>query len=289
MIGEADRGPSSGDRWEHRPGDWLLLLAVPVVLTAVFVLPEPVKLEYVLAYEQPTIETAFAAHFVHLTVRHLGSNLVAYVLLVALAYLFSQLADRRREFFVTFTTFLLVFPVVLSGLNILFPRPRIGYGFSGIVAAFLGFLPLTLLWFLEERFDGIDSDHAPLLFFLGTGVIAVWGVPATFGSWIGTAIATVAGVLYLHAIAADLTTPKVVASTSPFDDSVAFAGFGVSLFVLLVFAAFPTDPVEGRKIANLLLHLFGYCFGFMVPYATFRLVERHGTVVDELRSRLNNP
>lgn len=250
--------------------DWLVLLAIPSVLIGVSLVPRSIRLGYALAYQQPTLTTMFTAHFVHLSSTHLWTNLLAYALIVPLAYLFSLLADRRTEFYITFVTAVLSFPIALSVVNVVFVRSRIGLGFSGIVASFLGFLPLTLFWFLEARVDGrLAPRHAPVLFFLGTSIVAVWGIPRSPGRAIGAVIAVLAGALYLRRIAVGLAQPHSGIDAASTDGPVTFAGLGLSVFVVFVFAAFPADPTGDGTVVNLLLHLLGYCFGFIVPYTTF--------------------
>lgn len=115
-----------------RASDLAVLLAVPVLLLAIFTLPESTRRSLAFAYADPTAVTAFTAHYVHLDVGHLAGNVAGYALLAGVGYALAVLGDSRRFFLTALATFLLVFPFVLSALNLAVPRDAIGFGFSGI-------------------------------------------------------------------------------------------------------------------------------------------------------------
>jgi hypothetical protein len=50
------------------------LAAVPAAMLAVYVLPPSVKRDLILDYNDPTVLTAYASHFVHLSPNHLFIN-----------------------------------------------------------------------------------------------------------------------------------------------------------------------------------------------------------------------
>lgn len=275
--GEDDTEPFlQAVRARIRVRDVLLLAAVPVVLGGVFLLPVATRQAYVLAYLEPTVTTAFTAHYVHLTGGHLAANLLGYLVVVPIAYLLSLLGGRRREFFMVFVTVLVVFPFVISFLNVLIERPRIGFGFSGLMVAFLGFLPLPITWYLQDRFGGpIHIEQAPFLFLVGIVVIAGWGTPMTDLTLFVLGGALVGGVGYLQSILANIDGSPVVAmrrakrNVGHFE----FAASGLAVFTLLPFAAFPADPLGYGTVMNVYTHLLGYCFGFLVPFVAFILLR----------------
>jgi len=111
--------------------DLLALAAVPVVLGAVFALPESTRRSLAFAYTDPTVRTAFTAHYVHLDVDHLAGNVAGYVVLAGVGYALAVLAGCRRFFMVALATFLAAFPVVLSALNLAVPRNAISLDSPG--------------------------------------------------------------------------------------------------------------------------------------------------------------
>ncbi|MFB6090770.1 MAG: hypothetical protein ABEJ97_06890 [Halobellus sp.] len=263
------------------PADVAFLGSIPLVLVGVFLLPKPVRLSLVLSYLRPTVLTAYTSHFVHLELTHLLSNLLVFLAVVPFAVLVSVRSDRRRQFYLVAFTFLTVFPFVFSGLNVLFPRPRIGFGFSGINLAFVGYLPHVLADRLDREgadLTPIADSFLPLSFFVGTGLIAVR---------LGLSIrGTVPLAAYAPLLAVGLGSLfSIVVFASPiycrlhdgrgslsdlFPPAVAF---GSLVFVLMLVVAFPHVSLTDGRILNLLVHFLGFSFGYIVPYVAFRLLD----------------
>lgn len=254
------------------------MVSVPVVLVGLYLLPESLRRDLVLSYADPTAVTAFAAHFVHLDATFLASNLLLYALVVPMAYLLCLHAGRRREFYVVFATFLLAFPFLLSALNVALPRPRIGYGFSGINTAFFGFLPIALVWYLSRRPGTRTGLHdAPVLFFGCTTLVAVVAVPPSLLSLSVVVSGLLATVAYLGEWMPGIVTLRRELAdgwrTRP--GALGIAAVGASTAVLFPFVAFPAAPAGGGQVVNIYVHLLGYTLGFIAAYVTFVLVERH--------------
>jgi len=153
--------------------------------------------------------TAFTAHYVHLDVGHLAGNVAGYALLAGVGYALAVLGDSRRFFLTALATFLLVFPFVLSALNLAVPRDAIGFGFSGINMALAGLLPLLLGTYARERFHVEGSVRAlPAVFFALVGWIALLALPvSTSGLGLAGLVTGVASGLLavLYASAANLS------------------------------------------------------------------------------------
>jgi len=254
------------------------VIYVPVVLGVVFLLPIEIRRELALVYTEPSLRTMYAAHFVHFEFPHLAANLLVYLLVVPFALAVSVWSGRRRRFYLVAFTVLLAFPLVLSGLNVLFPRPRIGMGFSGLNLAFVGYLPHVLADHVEAEHPAGERSRAALLalaFFVGTAIVTV-RVAASLGGpfrielgWLLTAgagsLAAVVGLaqpvasrLWSQGLAGVHIPPLVV--------------LGSLLFVLLMVVGFPdVSPADG-SVVNIFLHLLGYSFGYIVPYTAFQVV-----------------
>jgi len=259
--------------------DVAFLLAVPLVLVGVFVLPKPVRLSLALSYLEPTVLTAYASHFVHLEFPHLLANLLVFLAVVPFAVLASVKSGRRHRFYLVAFVFLTVFPFVFSGLNVLFPRPRIGFGFSGISLAFVGYLPHALADRLER--DGsasaaVASSLLPAAFFAGTILIALrmWrslgaAPPAARAPLVAAGLGSLLSMLIFARPVYVRIRDRDESLSALCPPSVAF---GALLFVLVVLVGFPNvSPADGT-VLNLFVHFLGYSFGFVVPYATFRVV-----------------
>lgn len=269
---------------QARLGDVILLATVPVALVGLYQLPKSAKLQLALEYLHPTPIAAYTAHFVHLTAGHLAANLVGYLILVPLLYVLAVLADRRRQFLTAFATFLVAFPLALSVLNIVIERPRIGYGFSGIVMAFFGLLPVLLLDYIGVQFsEDVGIEHSPTLFFFGIGIIALWATPLTPITETVALVAGLASAAYLRHLLSDLPATlrggmrRAMARTGYFE----FGIVGLYLFALFPFAAFPRNPVGTGTILNIYTHFLGFGLGYLVSYITFRWVPidmRRGSI-----------
>ena len=260
------------------PLDLAVLLAVPVVLAAAALLPPDARLALAFSYTDPTLRTAFGANFLHVSPDHLLSNLATYALLAPTVYLLSVLSDRRDRFYVVFVSFLVVFPAVLSVLNLAILRRGVLLGFSGVNAAFVGYLPLALAGYLRSVF-GVRAERelAAGLFFLGLALVAVLVVrtPVTYAV---AAVATLAAVGRLRAV--DAGPPRSRDALGAPGEAELAAVAVILLFGGLL-CAFPPDPVVAGAIVNVYVHLVGFALGFIAPFVTFGLapaVERSRAV-----------
>jgi len=258
--------------------DLLVLAAVPAVLGAVFSLPESTRRSLAFAYTDPTVRTAFTAHYVHLDVDHLAGNVAGYGVLAGVGYALAVLAGYRRFFMAALATFLAAFPVILSALNLAVPRNAIGFGFSGINMALAGLLPLLLGVYARERFFPEASLRAlPAAFFLLVGWMALLALPVSEGSLDGPGLAglatAIAGLLLglLYASSAGIRirqalrdTVRVAVSNTGYGDLFAV---GVALAVGYPTVGFPGDPTGTGSVVNLYVHLLGFCLAFIGPFA----------------------
>ncbi|WP_020221939.1 hypothetical protein [Halarchaeum acidiphilum] len=142
----------------------LTVLALPVVVNVgVFFLPHATKARLALNYEHPTLLSIFASSYVHFALEHLVGNLLAYAVGAGLVYLLCVHSRRRGLFYALTVTSLLAFPFVLGALNVALVRPRVGYGFSGVVLSYFGFLPTALYAYVHRHFaDDVGIRHSPL-------------------------------------------------------------------------------------------------------------------------------
>lgn len=254
--------------------DLLLLAAVPAVLVGVYSLPAPTRRAFALTYLDPTPATMFTSHYVHLEVLHLLANVLWFVSVAPLCYALSVLSDRRDQFVVVSVTFLLAFPFVLSALDVALATSAIGYGFSGLNMAFLGYLPVVLVQYSSLYFDvRLKLDHAPLLFFLTTLLLSLWLVPVAPPSAVPAGLALVGVLVYLRSLRRAGVTVSLPSGGPASQRQYALLGaLALYLFVVLPFLAFPRDPTAGATATNLYTHFLGYCLGFITPYLTLRLV-----------------
>lgn len=274
-----------GGLWSTRRGiypfDLVALLAVPIALIGVFLLPTEARQSLVFEYARPTPVTAFASSWVHLGPVHLAVNLLGYLLVAPVAYLLSVASGRRTRFLVVFATFVLAFPALLSYLNLAVFRPAMSAGFSGVVMAFVGYLPLALADYLEDRADvGPSETLAPVLFFLGMGLVAGLSVQSVERDratvLLGTAglvlVAVLSALLYWLSTperATDVVEKMRTAADRPGNlELLVYAG---AVFVSFLFVAFPPNVADGVTVVNVYVHLLGYALGFIATYTTVEI------------------
>lgn len=245
----------------------LALLAVPALLVAVFLLPEATKRAAAFSYADPTLATAVTAHYVHLTVPHLVGNVLGFALLAGTAYGLSVASGRRRLFVVSTLTFLFAFPAALSGLNLAIPRDAIGYGFSGINMAFLGYVAVALPVAVGDRIGLARDRYLPPVFFVSAGYIALIALPAGAAS-LGFAAASVAVALPYgrHVRRGSLREARRVVArilaTPRYGELVAVATVVLVGYPLV---GFPAVSPTGIRV-NVYIHFLGYALGFLVVY-----------------------
>ncbi|OYR81087.1 hypothetical protein DJ84_13960 [Halorubrum ezzemoulense] len=240
----------------------------------VFTLPIETRRAYAFSYTDPTVVTAFTAHYVHLTPSHLAGNLVGYVLLAAVAYGLSLIAGHRRLFFISLVTFLLGFPFVLSGLNLAIPRNAVGFGFSGINMALFGYVAVGLVTVADDRF-GADGDHyLPALFFASMGYIAVIALPVSVTSAGFALVGLVAAISYGRVAVRHSTQSlrETVACAFTTRGEAELVATGSVVLLAYPIVGFPM-PTPGASRINLYLHFLGYALAFMVVYVSV-LVDR---------------
>jgi len=255
-----------------RPVDILVLCAVPVGLLGIFALPQSIRLQLVFSHRDPTLLTAYTSHFVHLTSGHLLANLLLYLFVTPTVYCLCVLAGRRQLFWTAFVVCLGGFPLILSAMNLALwrTRPVVELGFSGIVMALFGLLPLALAAYAGEVFDDdLTAVSSPPLFFFVTALIAFFAVPLTPASIAAGVLSIAAAGLYGQFVGGTISLPglsdvrKVVRKTGYFE----LTAVAVLLLVVLPVVSFRVTA-HGNSLTNGYLHFQGFALGYIAAYVT---------------------
>lgn len=248
----------------------IAILLLPVVgFVGVTLLPWELREQLAFSYTEPELLAAFAAHFVHTDAGHLFQNLAAYVLVVSTTYLLSALAGRRQLFYTVFVVVFLLFPFVLSGLNLAVPREALSMGASGLMLAFLGYLPVALAEYVCHRFcvgDDARRDIAGGLFFVG--LLAVIPLVVAAVRLDLSAVLIVATLLAVVGYGVSLWRSGIDRSTvrGPPPGFVEFGVFSIVILLVGLITAFPTDPLSDAGLVNTYTHFLGYTLGFLSSY-----------------------
>jgi hypothetical protein len=265
---------SFGDQLRSRARvvDLVAVGAVPVVLLALFQLPTSVKRGLVLDYTDPTLVTAYTAHFVHFSVPHLLVNIGSYVLIVPTAYALAVISREVPRFRVTFTTILIGLPVALSALNLALFRPRIGYGFSGLAMGLLALLALLFFDYLDSALTTAwcQRGDAPVVFFSEAMLISLVVQPRTRATLAIAAVTGLTAAVYAGVLVRRIYRRETTDVIQEWAKQPGFLELGLVATLLLVgfpFLAFPSNPAGDGTILNIYTHLLGFAVTFIAAYA----------------------
>jgi len=274
-----------------RPVDLLLIAAVPVVLFAVFRLPPATREALIFEYAAPSIRSAFTAPFVHFDSGHLLFNLLGYALVVPTTYGLVAASDRHNQFRIVFVSLLLACPAALSYLNLTIVRSGVSFGFSGVLMALYGYLPLALAQHLQSELDlGRARTTGPLYFFVGLALVTLQTLRAVLNNPVSVTIrgvsvsvtwvlvATLSGlavgvalVVLLYVLSITDTDGSRLGLADAADAAGHFelAVLATVLFLVIPFTTFPVDPIVGGRVVNLFVHFLGYALGFIASYVFY--------------------
>jgi len=275
--GESVSLPQVRSEWPRvlHPVDLSLLTLVPIALVGVFTLPLEVREQFVLDVTAPTVETAYASHYVHLNRTHLVGNLVAYALVAPVAYVLSAVSGRRRLFRTAFVTFLVAFPFALTGMQLVFPRERVLFGFSGINAAFFGLLSFVFVSYVSVHLSSsIDERDAPALLFFMLALITLLTVPSR--AWMSelTLISAGIGLVYVGTVLLCAGPPDWGSLVDGWGGGRAELGIiGSGVLLLFPFLGFYQTFTGDGGIFDLYAHFLGYCLAFIVVYVSALFFE----------------
>ena len=255
-------------REAHVP-DLLAIGLVAIVLAAVSALPRATLEGLTFDVTEPSVVTAYASHFVHLDAVHLLGNLSVYLPAVLVAYLLCVMSGRRRLFLITFVTLLIAFPFALSAMQLVFPRERFVFGFSGINAGFVGLACFALPGYLGATISArFDERYAPALLFVVVGLAAVLALPERGFRFEVAAAALGLALVYFGVGVRRQGVPTLrdvkAAVNSPGYFELAGAGFG--LLVGYPFVAFQDAVVPQGGVVDVYVHVLGFSLAFIVVF-----------------------
>ena len=250
-----------------------IVLVVPVLaMVIVATLPEADRIALGFAYTAPTLTTAYTNHFVHIELDHLIGNLIAYGVLASTFYWLCVLAGRRGFWLAWTGAYFVAFPPTLAALNLTVERTAVGVGFSAMNTALLGALPVAMTKKLEQA-DVIELAHAPAIGAIPLWIVVALGIPRTRTAAVGVGLLGVLTLLYWRAVLrARPWAPLRVAVRTPGVGE----GLLVAAVVLVGYAVvvFPQVTAGDGPEINYLLHLLGYCLGFLVAFVAVIVFDR---------------
>lgn len=273
---------------QFRKDTLLLVVVIPLMLLSLFLLPSYAKNQLILEKEHPTLLALYTTNFVHEHTGHFVENLGFYLLVVIPVYILNFRAGEMRNFYRMMLLCFILLPFLLSLFDLLIPTRRT-LGFSGIDAAWLGFLPYSVLIYFKKSHgwkpDLRSSLNLAIMFSLGIILIRLQFYGATLLKL--TLFCLVEG-LFLVGFVTQVRaySPKVYFSPlKRMFRSYRLAGVYllaslVAVYLVGLAGLFPEEIVriaEGRlTITGIHSHYVGFIFGFLVSYTFARRRERCG-------------
>lgn len=266
---KARRVEPNNSFWEDvservRVWDIVLLLTVPILLTMVYLLPMTIQQSLVLEYGSPSLLNLWTAAYVHRGYAHFSNNLIAYLLFIVPTYLLFVLADERQLFRWAFLSFLFVLPAVLALINIVVIGQGTGAGFSGIGAAYMGLLPVSMFAFIRSRISSeIGPSNGVALFLMALGITASIYVDLFAAAGI-VALSGLLLVFDIHRLGfyEVRRTVAKLRSMNGYFGLVLAAGL---LFLYSPVVLFPQEIAQNGNFVNIVSHYMGLVLGFFGP------------------------
>lgn len=236
-----------------------VFVGIPLALLAVAALPQHIQDLWTLYLDSPTLWAAYLTNFVHRDFIHLGNNLLAYVFLMAVLLPLAIFAEWKRELYLATLFFIAIVPFVVSYYSVWVLRGtevQTTVGFSGVIASFLGLLPILLFAFFQQAVSANIRLH------YGLTLVAL-ELAVIFYSWSGVSIPAIAlGIL--GALGIGLVLWDTRGDWNPLLSS------SVNLFLVLTTVLIFTSVsysilVDVGPGVNVYGHLIGFVSGFMFP------------------------
>lgn len=257
---------------KQHAADLLLVASIVAVLTTVHVLvPSSLQDQLALRLADPQWYTLLTAAYTHASFDHLQGNLTGYLLAVGYVYWLCLYLERRQWFWQTTLGLLIITPFVVNSANVLLygtylPEiDGVARGFSGVVAAFVGFLLISFTAAIRE------AHTTQLAQVVGVGLILILLllIDTVYARTLRPIVAglVVFGIcIQAVPILYHRDWDILVQTRSP--EQLLFQIAGSSLIVvvlaILTLQMFPAEVVVGNSFVNIFAHGIGFTVGIAV-------------------------
>ncbi len=230
---------------------------IPGILGAVYLIPQPIKdAHFILNRINFSLESLFLTNYVHSEFSHFLGNLVVYLIVI---YLIMSLEKDKTKFYKITSLIFLLLPIILSAFTFKFlPQIAQSQGFSGIVAALIGYLAYALLTFLKIKWDIKVNKYFVYLIIMINLLIAFKSYAIPF--WVLAILAMLglillyANSLGLHQLIKTLIEKAATMGSKPLQFGYAFIYcFFIFLFLFSLPALIEIMPQSG-PVSNVLVH-----------------------------------
>lgn len=257
---------------KQHAADLLLVASIVAVLTTVHVLvPSSLQDQLALRPADPQWYTLLTAAYTHASFDHLQGNLTGYLLAVGYVYWLCLYLEHRQWFWQTTLGLLIITPFVVNSANVLLYGtylPEIGgvaRGFSGVVAAFVGFLLVSFTAAIREAHTTqlaqvVGVGVTLLLLLLIDTVYARTLRPIVAGLVVFGICIQAVPILYHR----DWDILVQTRSREQLLFQIARSSLIVVVLAILTLQMFPAEVVVGNSFVNIFAHGIGFTVGIAV-------------------------
>ena len=254
---------------------FIFLILVPLILFVIYLLPENIRNIFILYPSNPTIISIFLSNYTHTGFAHLSKNVFSYFFIGFLIFMFET---NKRRFYINMLLFFTVLPVLCSLLTLYYLPNSASWGFSGIVAGWMGYLLYAVYGYIKEEWRiALNANFVFLIVMINLMILL------SIYNWLGWLYALLLSLLLILIVLIrnDLRAMvrKRINILTDFGielrkswKSVGFIFVKSAIFVLTInfllfgfFDLFPPQIKINGSIVNILVHYSGYCFGVFVP------------------------
>ncbi len=245
----------------------LLFATIPLLLLLLFSMPQEVKQDLALDVSNLSPQGIFLSNYVHEDFSHFTQNVFGYYIGMFFVYYFYFLRGRSGLLHSLFPVFV-VLPFLASFLHLVALPTLRNLGYSAIVAAIYGALPVVFLEFAEFRYKLKLNRVWSLwsIFFINMLLIA-----GIYGHAYLTLMVGVFTAVFLYLtirfVVKNNGIRKIVGGLRVMEKVLLALGLTFSMFGTIMF--FPANIVSENEVVNIFSHYVGYVFGFVTFWVLY--------------------
>lgn len=250
---------------------FIFFILVPLILFVIYLLPENIRNIFILYPSNPTIISIFLSNYTHTGFAHLSKNVFSYFFIGFLIFMFET---NKRRFYINMLLFFTVLPVLCSLLTLYYYPNSASWGFSGIVAGWMGYLLYAVYGYIKEEWRIPLKNGFIFLIIVFNLLILVfiykwdwWLYTFLFlfllviTMWIRNDLKAIVRRLINILTAFGMELRKSWKSCGFILVKIVIFSVTINFLLFGFFDLFPS-PI---KNVNILVHYSGYCFGVFVP------------------------
>lgn len=258
--------------------DWMFFFGImPIVLLAIYLLPASITNSFNWDPQNANLVSAFMSHYTHTNFQHFIGNLIQYIVI---AFLIFCIETKKTAFRRISLIILIVFPFLLTASQMYLAPKLGGLGFSGLLAAFLGYLPFSAYNYLKEKGVPLKSYFLVLIMLVNFGIMILTWQNIAISQYLMVLI----GVLLL--VYSDRSGLVALAKFTrqqhqKFKSDKAMYSIPMliavlaSVYMFSLAAIVPQNINQGGQTINILVHYLGYAFAISMLAALEAVKETY--------------